>query len=99
MALSTKTKLVLKITFASALVALLIVLFLINYAEPVFAISSAIAAGICVLIKEVLTAFARSPELSARAEGMKDYAAVASLYAAIFGVPAVVATVAQIAAT
>ena len=92
-----------KRTIATSLIAglvlvLLVGLLVVLHNEVALLIGAASAAGLLVIAKETLTAFARGNFSVAAAKELEDWAAIASLFAAVFGVPAVVGAVISLAA-
>lgn len=79
---------------AAVLIGIIVVGLTVLRTAPWVATIAAVLAGLCVILKEVSAAFARGDQAVADAKLEKqlmDLSAIASLYAAVFGVPAVVA--------
>jgi uncharacterized membrane protein len=90
-ALQKRTRL--KAGAAAIAIVALIVLLLTTPPDSVLAKGYAIAAGVLVLVKEILTAFARDRGLAGDKPELENWAAIASLFAVVFGVPAVAAVI------
>lgn len=71
----------------------LIGLLLLTQSNPAWAKGYAAIAGILVVVKELLSAFARDRGLAPDKSGLEDSAAICSLFAVVFGVPAVAAAI------
>ncbi|MBT1620552.1 hypothetical protein KK090_14925 [Curtobacterium flaccumfaciens pv. poinsettiae] len=71
----------------------LIGLLLLTQSNPSWAKGYAAIAGILVVVKELLSAFARDRGLAPDKSGLEDSAAICSLFAVVFGVPAVAAAI------
>ncbi|MFG6445565.1 hypothetical protein ACFXQA_09865 [Microbacterium sp. P07] len=85
-----------KIAIAALLLVVLVALLIWLRDSPVIAIGAAILAAICIIAKEALSAFARADGLADGGKAFEDAAAVASLYAAVFGAPAVATAIVTI---
>lgn len=74
-------------------IVLLVVLLCLFPADSGQAKAFAITAGALVLVKELFSAFARDDGAKLDKKWMEDLAAIASLFAVVFGVPAVVGSI------
>ncbi|OQJ61425.1 hypothetical protein B5P24_15520 [Clavibacter tessellarius] len=71
-----------------------LVIVLVRMAGNVWvAVTFAGLAGVCAIAKEVLAAFSLDKGFKGKTEGLEQSAAIASLFAVVFGAPAVVATI------
>jgi hypothetical protein len=82
---------------AVILLVFLIVLLVIFHADTWLLVATACAAGVLVIAKEALTAFARGQFSKSAVQELEDLAAVSGLFAAVLGVPAVVGTILSLA--
>lgn len=78
----------------AAFVVLVLLMVFVVPADSVWAKGAAIIAGVLVLVKEICSAFARDGGLyNLDKKKLEDGAALASLFAVVFGVPAVAAAI------
>ena len=78
---------------ATAAIAALVALLTTTPSDSPLAKSYAIVAGGLVVAKEILSAYARDRGLASDKSWLEDAAAIASLFAVVFGVPAVAAAI------
>lgn len=92
-ALALRNRTRVKVVAAIIAIAALVVLLCFVPSDSGQAKAFAITAGALVLVKELFSAFARDDGAKLDKKWMEDLAAIASLFAVVFGVPAVVGSI------